>query len=157
MHLYKLTCSYISLHAGPLACMQFPELTWSSISLHEVWWACMQFLDLTWSSMTLHEVLWICVQFHELVFSSFLRLSSSQEFRSACCSDVVLQFCSYAVLFWFSAMLLQWYVAAMLHYYDISIQGQKDRQTDMKCYGFNDTMNNECSLWYFSTRTDRQG
>ena len=25
----------------------------------------------------------------------------------------------------------------MLHYYDISIQGQKDRQTDMKCYGFN--------------------
>ena len=40
--------------------------------------------ELSWSSMSLHEVPLTCMQFHELVFSSFLCLSSSQEFRSAC-------------------------------------------------------------------------
>ncbi len=34
--------------------------------------------------MSLHEVPWACMQFHEIVCSSFLCLSSSQEFRSAC-------------------------------------------------------------------------
>ena len=54
------------------------------MSLHAVPWACMQFPELTWSSMSLHAVSWACIQFHELVCSSFLCLSSSQEFRSAC-------------------------------------------------------------------------
>ena len=64
MQLLKLTCSYISLHTVTWACMQFPELAYSSLSLHAVTWA--------------------CIQFPGLACSSFLRLSSSQEFRSAC-------------------------------------------------------------------------
>ena len=33
MHAVELACSYISLHAGPLACMQFLDLTWSSTTV----------------------------------------------------------------------------------------------------------------------------
>ena len=50
-----------------------------------------KFFKLTLSSMSLHAVLpslyaisWADMQFHELACSSFLCLSSSQEFRSAC-------------------------------------------------------------------------
>ena len=32
MQIHELACSYISLQAGPWACMQFPELTWCSMS-----------------------------------------------------------------------------------------------------------------------------
>ena len=76
MQLHKLACSYISLHAVISACMQLHELACSSLSLHAVPW--------TWSSMSLHEVPWACMQFQQLPCSSFLCLSSSQEFRSAC-------------------------------------------------------------------------
>ena len=79
MQLPKHAWSYISLHAGPWACMRH------SMSLH------VQFPELTWSSMSLYEVPWACMQFHELVCSSFLCLSSSQEFRSACLSPPTLK------------------------------------------------------------------
>ena len=43
-------------------------------------------------SMSFHAGPWACMQFHELKCSSFLCLSSSQEFRSAClsCEDAAL-------------------------------------------------------------------
>ena len=44
----------------------------------------MQLHNLAFSYVSLHAVPWACMQFHELVCSSFLRLSSSQEFCSAC-------------------------------------------------------------------------
>ena len=50
---------------------------WSFMSLHEVSCACMQFHYLSCSFMSLYVVSWACS-------SSFLCLSSSQEFRSAC-------------------------------------------------------------------------
>ena len=79
MPLRKLACSY-------KAYMQLHNLACSYISWHAVHWASyMQFPELSWSSMSLHEVPWACMQFHELVCCSFLCLSSSQEFRSACC------------------------------------------------------------------------
>ena len=62
--MFQNACRSMSLHAGPWACMQLHKLACSYISLHAVTWGCMQF--------------------HELVCSSYLCLSSSQEFRSAC-------------------------------------------------------------------------
>ena len=47
---------------------------------------CMQFHEIAGISMSLHAVARAVMQFHELVCSSFLCLSSSQEFRSACFS-----------------------------------------------------------------------
>ena len=44
----------------------------------------MQLHELACSSLSLHSVPWTFMKFHELVCSSFLCLSSSQEFRSAC-------------------------------------------------------------------------
>ena len=64
--------------------LSYNGLTCSSLSLHALHWACMQFPKLTWSSMSLQVVWWACRQFHKPVCSSFLCLSSSQEFRSAC-------------------------------------------------------------------------
>ena len=80
----ELACSYMSLHSDTWTCMQLHKLTCSYISLHTVTWACMQFPELAYSCMSLHAVLWAYLQLHELACSSFLRLSSSQEFRSAC-------------------------------------------------------------------------
>ena len=57
--------------------MQLHKLSCRSMSLHAVPWAYMKF-------MSLHEVPWAYMKFHELVCSSFLCLSSSQEFWSAC-------------------------------------------------------------------------
>ena len=46
--------------------------------------------------MSLHEVPWACMQFHEFECSSFLCLSSSQEFRSACfCTNTLYNFYQY--------------------------------------------------------------
>ena len=56
-------------------------------SLHEVTWACMQFPELALQFPELHEVRWAYMKLHELVCSSFLCLSSSQEFRSACLKE----------------------------------------------------------------------
>ena len=64
--------------------MLFHELACSSISLHSVPWAYMKYHELACSTVSLHAVPWACMQFHELPCSSFLCLSSSQEFRSAC-------------------------------------------------------------------------
>ena len=44
----------------------------------------MQLHKFAYSYMSLHAVPWACMQLHKLACSSFLRLSSSQEFRSAC-------------------------------------------------------------------------
>ena len=44
----------------------------------------MQLHKLTCSYISLRADTWACMQLHELACSSFLRLSSSQEFRSAC-------------------------------------------------------------------------
>ena len=74
MQLHKLAFSSLILHAVTWACMQFPDLACSYMRLHAVTWAC----------MSLHRVPWACMQLHKLACSSFLRLSSSQEFRSAC-------------------------------------------------------------------------
>ena len=65
-------------------CMQICELKCSHISLHAVTKAFMQLCKLAFSFISLHAVSLTCMQFHELVCSSFLCLSSSQEFRSAC-------------------------------------------------------------------------
>ena len=64
--------------------MQLDKLACSYISFDAVLWAFIKFHELTSSSMSLHAVSWACMQFHELVCSSFLCLSSSQEFSSAC-------------------------------------------------------------------------
>ena len=69
----------MSIHESPWAFLLY-------LSLHAVPWACMKFHELTWSSMGLHAVSWAFMQFHELEYSSFLCLSSSQEFCSACFS-----------------------------------------------------------------------
>ena len=47
MQLHEIACSYMSLHAVPLACMQLQELSCSSMSLHAVQRACVQFLSLS--------------------------------------------------------------------------------------------------------------
>ena len=86
MQVCDLACSYISLYAVTEACMQLHKLACSYISLHAVTWACMQLHKHTCSYISLHAVTWACMQFLELACSSFLRLSSSQEFRSACWS-----------------------------------------------------------------------
>ena len=72
--------SYISLQAVMQACMELHELACSFLSLHELLWAYMKFHELACSFISLH----VHLQFYELVCSSFLCLSSSQEFRSAC-------------------------------------------------------------------------
>ena len=64
--------------------MELHKLPCRSMSLYAVPWAYMKFHELAWSSMSWHEVPWAGMQFHELVCSSFLCLSSSQEFCSAC-------------------------------------------------------------------------
>ena len=58
--------------------------TWDTKGWHTILWAYIKFLELAWSSMSFHAVPWACMQFHDLVCSCRLRLSSSQEFRSAC-------------------------------------------------------------------------
>ena len=66
MQLHKLAYSYISLLAGPLACMQIPEIACSSLSLPEVPWAYIKFHGLACSFMSLHAVSWSCMQFLSL-------------------------------------------------------------------------------------------
>ena len=67
MKFHELACSYISLQAVPW--------TWDP-----------RLLMVSQGSKALHElaVPWAYMQFYELVCSSFLCLSSSQEFHSAC-------------------------------------------------------------------------
>ena len=60
--------------------------TWDTKGWHTILCAYIKFLELAYNSMTLHKVPWACMQFHDLVCSCRLRLSSSQEFRSACYS-----------------------------------------------------------------------
>ena len=58
----------------------------------------MQVHELACRSMSLYAVPWdymSCMQFHELVCSFFFCLSSSQEFRSACCFRHELSVCLY--------------------------------------------------------------
>ena len=45
--MFQNSCRFMSLYAGPWACMQFHKLTWSYISLHAYPQACMQFPELT--------------------------------------------------------------------------------------------------------------
>ena len=49
----------------------------------------MQFHELACSFMSMHAVSWACMQFQDLLCSYRLRLSSSQEFRSACLKYIV--------------------------------------------------------------------
>ncbi len=79
------------VHAGLWAWMQLHKLAYSYISLHIVTKACMQVYELACSSLSLHEVPWTCIQFHDLLCSSFLCLSSSQEFRSACSFKILFK------------------------------------------------------------------
>ena len=62
--------------------------TWDTKGWHTILWAYIKFLELACSSMSLHAVPWACMQFHDLVCSCRLRLSSSQEFRSACLGKI---------------------------------------------------------------------
>ena len=61
--------------------------TWDTKGWHTILCAYIKFLELAYNSMTLHKVPWACMQFHDLVCSCRLRLSSSQEFHSACFSS----------------------------------------------------------------------
>ena len=94
MQLHKLPFSYISLHEITEACMLLQKLACSYISLNAIPWTYMKFHELTRSSLSLQAVSRACncMQFHELVCSSFLCLSSSQEFRSACSNIVSLKY-----------------------------------------------------------------
>ena len=85
--MFQNACRSKSLHAITWACLQLCKLKCSYISLHEVTWACMQFPELALQFPELHEVRWAYMKLHELVCSSFLCLSSSQEFRSACLKE----------------------------------------------------------------------
>ena len=92
----------LSLHAGPWACMHFPEITWSSISLHEVPRACMQFHELGCSFMNLHEVSWACMQFPYLseqltgILKCLLKFIQSWKKKTFgwICTNVVIYFLS---------------------------------------------------------------
>ena len=83
------TCSYASLHAGPWACMQFPELACSSLSFHEVSWAYMKFHELACSFMSLHPVSLACMQFLSLS-EQLTRISQCLLFVVSNCSCVKL-------------------------------------------------------------------
>ena len=75
----------------------------------------MQLHKLACSYTKLHAVTWACMQLHKLTCSSFLRLSSSQEFRSAClktCLFSCLLFSFYGNLYLF---LSSWSVLRSLH------------------------------------------
>ena len=73
MQLHKLTCSYISLHGVPECSRIFQNVL-----------ECMQIHELARNYISLHAITQACMQLHKLACSFCLRLSSSQELRSAC-------------------------------------------------------------------------
>ena len=77
MQIQELVCNYIILHSDTQACTQLHKLACCYISLHAVAYACMQL--------------------HKLACSFFLRLSSSQEFCSACLPEQSFMLKSYGL------------------------------------------------------------
>ena len=63
---------------------RLPKVTKGYPKLPKVIQGYPRLIKVTHSSMSLHASQWAYIQFHELVCSSFLCLSSSQEFFSAC-------------------------------------------------------------------------
>ena len=74
------------MNVDPWACM---HVDCKSMSLTAGPWAYIQVHELACRPMSLHAVTKACMKFHGLVCSSFLCLSSSREFGSACIWDTL--------------------------------------------------------------------